>query len=308
MGSLKEDYWIIAWLLFAYENHPTVVKIRKMDFTFTLSSFLFLTVVRLVIFQVLIAFGWPVRSKMTTDAASSLTSILHSTMLCSWLIVMFAKLGFRNYIPSCKLSSHDKDFQQAANACLEFCTGYMFFDAFFLIKDSYQLGIMPLTDFEMLVLGHHVFTSFYMISCRVVEAGHLSAMILMLTGEISNPLMNGMFVTRFAIQLECCRSENMILLHTFLEHAFAVVYVIFRIFIGPICAIHLVWDILFSSSGRQNIPTPLSVIWVLMILVVIVGSGPFVMEAVDMLRDGFELKFTPDYDYGERFRIQQDEL
>jgi hypothetical protein len=305
-SSTPKESWILRPLLFAYQNLPPLIKIRTLDVTFTLASFLCLSVLRIFIFQVLLSFGWPERSKMTTDAASSLTSIVHAVALCLWLSVWFAKLGhYRKYIPSCKLSDHkDKNVQDAATACLQFCTGYMLFDSFWLFADTYQLGLMPLTEFEMLVLAHHALTSFYMTSCRILQAGHISAMILMLTGEISNPLMNAMFTTRFAIQLECCSSEHMMLLHSIIEHSFAVVYLIFRLTIGPACAIHLAWDVLFTKRGRQNIPLPLSIVWVSMVVIVIAGSGPFILEAVEMLQDGWELKFSPEYDYGERFRIQ----
>ena len=308
-ASSLTDAWLLRMLLSWYRSCPRFARIGGLDFSFTIASSLFLSVIRVITFQVLVHLGWPARSKMTTDASSSLTSILHAIALCSWLTVFFAKLGWRNYIPSCKMNSHaNEDFQDVSTACLQFCTGYMLFDSVWLIKDTYQLGLMPLTEFELLVLAHHFMTSFYMTSCRLIQAGHLSAMILMLTGEISNPLMNGMFTTRFAIQLECCSSESMMVLHSLLEHIFAIVYLVFRIFIGPACAIHLSWDILFTKEGRKNIPFPLSLIWVAMVVLVIVGSGPFVLEAIEMLRDGWELKFPPSYDFGERFRIQDGEL
>ena len=183
----------------------------------------------------------------------------------------------------------------------------MIFDSFFLIVDTMNLG-MELSEFDKIILAHHVLTSLYMTSCRVVKAGHMSAMILMLTGEITNPLMNGMFITRFAIQMDCCNSERMLLLHTILEHVFAVVYVIFRTFIGPICAVHLTWDLLFTKGGRQNVPLFLSLVWVPLVWAVLYGSIPFVLDAVDMIRDGWELKYHTEYDYGERFQIRPDEL
>jgi hypothetical protein len=246
---------------------------------------------------------------MTTDAACSLASIIHAVALCSWLAILFAKLGWKNYIPSCKLSDHKaKDFQDASTACLQVCTGYMMFDSFWLVKDTYDLGLQPLTEFDYMVIAHHFMTSLYMTSCRVIQAGHISAMILMLTGEFSNPLMNAFFTTRFAIQLECCNSDSMMLLHLLLEHIFAVVYIALRISIGPACAIHLSWDLLFTKQGRSNVPLPLSMIWVVLVTCVLLGSGPFVIDAVNMLKDGWDLKYPPTFDFGERYAIQGEEL
>ncbi|CAJ1931417.1 unnamed protein product [Cylindrotheca closterium] len=302
---MKKTGGMLKLLLSCYRSLPKVIQIGKLDFTFTFVSFAALSVIRTIFFQLLTAYyGWPIRSKMTTDAAASLASIVHSIVLCWLLTEWFWKLGFRAYFPSGKLSDHNSDMKDSAVACLQVCTGYMLFDALWLIGNSYQLNILPLTEFETLVLAHHVLTSFYMISCRVIGAGHISAMILMLTGEISNPLMNGMFVTRFAIQLECCKhSEFIVMLHSLLEPSFAVVYIIFRTTIGPACAIHLAWDVLCTKQGRQNIPLLLSVFWVIMVIGVLVGSGPFIGEAIEMLQDGWKLKYTPDYDYGDRYRI-----
>mmetsp|Transcript_9663 Transcript_9663/g.22679 ORF Transcript_9663/g.22679 Transcript_9663/m.22679 type:complete len:323 (+) Transcript_9663:90-1058(+) len=306
---IKTTGGMLKPLLFCYRSLPNVIQIGKLDFTFTFASCAFLSLMRILFFNLLTSYyGWPVQSKMTTDASSSLGSIVHSILLCGWLTEWFWKLGYRAYSPSAKLSDHnekDPDLNDAAVACLQFCTGYMMFDTIWTVGDAYRLNILPLTEFETLIMAHHVLTSFYMISCRAIGAGHISAMILMLTGEISNPLMNGMFVTRFAVQLECCKhSETIVLLHTLLEHSFAVVYIVFRTTIGPACAIHLAWDVLCTKQGRQNIPLLLSVIWVIMVIGVLVGSGPFIGEAIEMLQDGWQLKYTPDYDYGERYRIQ----
>jgi len=244
---------------------------------------------------------------MTTDAASSLTSILHAVYLCACLATLLLKIpgGWRSYIPSCKMSSHkqSKDWQDAATACLEMCTGYMLFDACWMVRDTHNLG-MNLNEFDFMILGHHFLTAFYMTSCRVIQAGHLSAMVLMLTGEITNPVMNSFFVTRFAMQLECCSSENLILLHTLLEHVHAVSYPFCRILAGPVCTLHNSWDLLFTREGRENVPLPLSLIWVTMAFAVLIGSVPFSLDAIDMLRDGWDLKYPPDYDFGERFGIK----
>jgi len=303
--SLRES-WILRPILKLYQKTPTILKVG-IDFTFTIAAALLLSAIRTLILYGLIYLGWPVKSKMTTDAAASLVSMLHALYLCACLATLLLNIpgGWRSYIPSCKMSSHkqSKDWQDAASACLELCTGYMLFDASWLVIDSHQLGLV-LNEFDCMILGHHILTSLYMTSCRVIQAGHLSAMILMLLGEMTNPVMNGFFVTRFAIQLECCSSENVLLVHTLLEHIHAVTYVIARLFIAPIFALHNAWDLLFTRRGRENIPLPLSLIWVSMAMAVLIGSIPFALEAVDMLRDGWDLKYPPNYDFGERYGIR----
>lgn len=180
------DSWILRTLLGTYRILSRTRRPKNnspIGVAFTIASFLGLSLIRVIIFHSLLSLGWPRHSKMITDAAASLTSIVHSTLLCTWLTVLFWKLGWRRYVPSWKLVDHkNTDWQDAATACLEFCTGYMLFDAFWLVKDTHDLGLLPLTEFEMLVLAHHALTSFYMLSCRLIGAGHVSAMILMLTG------------------------------------------------------------------------------------------------------------------------------
>ena len=114
-------------------------------------------------------------------------------------------------------------------------------------------------------------------------------------------------MTRFAIQLECCSGETTAALHSWLEHSFAAVYLVFRIFIGPVCSVHVTYDLL-TKRGRTNVPLLLSLVWVGMVWAVLWGSIPFIEEAMEMLRDGWKLKYHADFDFGERFRILKEEL
>lgn len=289
--------------------------VPNFNFAFSLFSAVVLSMIRKLIWDLLLLLGWPSQSKMTTDSASSLASVVHSVVLVFFLGVCLFRLpgGVRAYVPSARAEeSFPVWWRDSASALLEICTGYMMFDSFFLVSDTTRRLGMELSEFDALVLAHHALTSFYMISSRAVGAGQLSAMILMFTGEITNPLMNGMFVTRFAIQLDCCgRSSDLVLWwHTMLEHGFAVSYVVVRVFVGPLCSLHLTYDLLLTRRGRRNVPVWLSWIWVIMVWTVIYGSAPFVGECVDMIRDGWALKYGRDHDFGERFAIRppRDEL
>ena len=85
----------------------------------------------------------------------------------------------------------------------------------------------------------------------------------------------------------------------------------FRIFIGPLCSLHIKYDLLFTKHGRQYVPWKLSLIWVMMVWAVIYGSIPFVEECIEMIYEGYgQLKYSPTHDFGERFQIRnsKDEL
>jgi len=270
------------------------------DISFVLVSCLALICVRLVVIRILLACGWPERSKMTTDAAASLTSVTHSLLLVPGVgACLFC--GAVPYVPSAKLDDAPGWYQDAVSALLCLCTGYMLFDSIFLYVDSVALD-HHWTDFEWLVLGHHVATVLYMTSCRAVRAGHISTMILIFMGEFTNPLMNSMFTTRFAIKIF---RENAAVhsLHAWLEFLYACSYAPIRIAIGPVCSAHLSYDLLFTKTGRERVPVWLSAIWVALCWIVIAGSLPWMEEAVDMIRDGLAVKFHVDYDYGERYRL-----
>jgi hypothetical protein len=291
---------------YLYRTIPKVyLPFTDLDVSFTLASAAVLTCVRIVIMQLLLAAGWPVNSKMTTDAAGSLTSVTHSLLLVPGVgaCLFFSSVP---YVPSARLTEAKLLwYQDAVNALLSLCTGYMLFDSIFLYIDSVTLG-HPWTDFEWLVFGHHVATVLYMTSCRLVKAGHISTMILIFTGECTNPLMNSMFTTRFAITLFSAPWVHT--LHTCLEFVYALFYAPIRIIVGPVCAIHLTYDLLLTKHGRQNVPVQLSVVWVALCWIVIAGSVPWMLEALDMIRDGLAVKFHDDYDYGDRYRVEGSEL
>ena len=286
-----------------YDSIPKLyVPFTDLDVSFTLISFVVLSIIRLILFRLLVQFGWPSNSKMTLDSAGSLASILHSLVICYG--TFFCLVTHPKYVPSAKLTAAPLWWQEAATALLEICTGYMIHDAVFLIRDCHLLG-HELSDFEMLCLGHHLATSLYMLSARIVGAGHLSALMMIFCGEISNPFMNGLFVTRFAIKLNCCNGPTMMMLHTIIEPTYAFVYAYFRLLIGPLAAVHLTHDLLVMPHGRKNVPIQLSLIWVALVWAVIYGSAPFIKEAVSMLSDGLELHYHAGYDYGERYHHEE---
>eukprot|EP00553_Chaetoceros_curvisetus_P003665 CAMPEP_0204635038 /NCGR_PEP_ID=MMETSP0717-20131115/30627_1 /ASSEMBLY_ACC=CAM_ASM_000666 /TAXON_ID=230516 /ORGANISM="Chaetoceros curvisetus" /LENGTH=166 /DNA_ID=CAMNT_0051653657 /DNA_START=1 /DNA_END=501 /DNA_ORIENTATION=+ len=150
-------------------------------------------------------------------------------------------------------------------------------------------------------LGHHVVTTLYMSQVRVLEAGHISAMTLMWSGEFSNPLQNGHVITRFAIQM----TEDGTLwhiVHPFLELMFAIVYFVFRALLGPVQIAHITYDLL-TREGRKNIPLYISIGWIIMIWGILIGSIPWTKECYEMALDGLEVKYHKDYDYGPGYEL-----
>jgi len=188
--------------------------------------------------------------------------------------------------------------RDAAESLLQVCTGYMFFDGFFMYRDTERMG-QGWTEFEVMIMGHHFCTVLYMLSCRALRAGHLSTMTLMFFGELTNPFMNGLFISRYAIKL--FSNPLLHLLHPWVEIGFALTYASMRAVIGPIVGAYLTYDLLMTRQGRENIPVWISCAWVTLMWIVIIGSWPWTKDSLEMLQDGMTVKFHANYDYGERF-------
>ncbi len=226
--------------------------------------------------------------------AACTTSSCHSLVLVPSL---WAALRDQPYKPSASISSAPQYYKDAVTALLSFCTGYMVYDFIFMLyvnNWSVDPGDIPF-------MAHHVVTTLYMSQVRVLEAGHISAMTLMWSGEFSNPLQNGHTVTRFAIQM----AEDGTLwhiVHPFVEFIFAVVYFVFRAFVGPVQIIHITYDLL-TKDGRKTIPLYISIGWIIMIWGIILGSIPWTKECYEMAMDGLEVKYHKGYDYGPGYEL-----
>mmetsp|Transcript_14413 Transcript_14413/g.17519 ORF Transcript_14413/g.17519 Transcript_14413/m.17519 type:complete len:303 (-) Transcript_14413:83-991(-) len=231
----------------------------------------------------------------TVESSAAVTSITHAIILCTGL---WACLTNQPYIPSAKIETSPKSYQAAVTALLQLCTGYMMYDAIFMARSnnwSFHPDDVPF-------LAHHVVTVLYMSQTRVLGAGHISAMGLMFTGECTNPFQNGHLITKFGIQLAQDGSLFHIL-HPYVELTFAVTYFFVRAFVGPIQIAHITYDLLFTESGRNNISLKVSILWVIMIWGIIIGSYPWTMECLEMAKTGLQVKYGVDFDYGPRYEL-----
>ena len=103
-----------------------------------------------------------------------------SPVICIGLIVAFST---QKYSPIAKFDEAPTWWREFADALLQFCTGYMVYDSLvnscWLRWDGERF---QLSDDDYLFLAHHFMTSFYMTSTRIIQAGHMSAIICMLLG------------------------------------------------------------------------------------------------------------------------------
>mmetsp|Transcript_7594 Transcript_7594/g.16405 ORF Transcript_7594/g.16405 Transcript_7594/m.16405 type:complete len:302 (+) Transcript_7594:153-1058(+) len=272
-----------------YRALPKVsVPFTSLDISFSLLSAIFLTSVRFGSEYALIQFfGWPEDSTPTRVAASSCGSITHSTILCTGLIVAF---WTQAYDVAAKIKDQAKPNQwwpDFADALLQFCTGYMIYDGFtnilWLRWDSEASTFMFDHD-DFLFIAHHIVTSFYMISARVIGAGYMSAMACMLLGEITNPLQNLYLIGIQATKLDYCNGAWAQAAHV-VTIVFAAAYFSVRVIIAPPFFLGITIVLLFTKRGRTNIPLALNVFWNMLIWGVCFGSGSWIRKCYYIVAD-----------------------
>lgn len=264
-----------------------------LDFSLAFVAVLALSSVRLLFLRLLVSAGWPAESSapgeyigwaMTLEAAGSLTSIVQSSLLSISLAACFLA---QPYIPSARMDASPPWWRDAAEALIQLCMGCMLYDALklFLIKGwDDNFGWQALDEMDCVFASHHLAMAVYMMTARLVGAGHQSAMILVYTGEVTSPIMHAHAMLRIAMRLRCCQGAVTDTLLTFVEYAFIGTYCLFRIAVGPVAAAHLTYDLLFTRQGRQNVPLWLSIpAWMPLCWGVTIGPMLWIKDALEML-------------------------
>ena len=265
------------------------VPFTNFDISLSLLSAIFLTCIRFSVEPMLVnVFGWPENAIPTKEAASSLTSICHSTTLCSGLIVAFLN---EKYDVAAKIKDQGTGntwWRDFADTLLQFCTGYMVYDTvinIFLLRWDSELKTLVFETDDYLFLAHHLMTSSYMTSCRIIGAGYMSAFICMLLGEITNPFQNLYMVAEIAVKLDCCNGPSMQQFFDFIKVVFAAAYFTVRTFIAPPFFIMVSYKLLLTKKGRTNIPIGLNIYWNLMIWGVVFGSASWILKCYNILAE-----------------------
>jgi len=269
--------------IFLYKKVPNIININGVGFTFAVLSFLYLAVWRISSLYLLYSLGWPSwpDNYLTQKAVGSAVAIVHAIQL---EFPLFACLLAQPFIPSKRMDASPLWLQHATNALLEFCTGYMIHDTIFIMIRAYETG-ESLNNSDLSFIGHHIACSIYMNSARLVGAGHLSAMMLMFTGEFTCPFQNAHAMLGFALDTACCNGTITQLLHKYIELVSCILYCFFRTFVGPICALYIMYDLIFTKNGRKNVPVALSVFWCIPMWGVLIGSIPWIKECYGLILD-----------------------
>jgi hypothetical protein len=252
-------------------------------------SFLVLSTIFFTLFRIAVRvalkelMGFP-DNKVTDAIAGRIASVVHSTMLVPGLLAAFMA---HQYSPTEHISkAPNKKWQDLVDALLQYCTGYMLSDTISIVLYNVPEGsIMPsnFSPMDVLFLAHHVVTSTYMTQARSYKAGHMSAMMCMLLGELSNPVYNSHHILTIASGLDGCSGPSLELVKAILQVLFYTIFLSLRVIIGPIVCAHMTWDLLFSKQGRQNLPLVVRIFWSLMIWGVIIGSYSEICNCYELM-------------------------
>lgn len=228
--------------------------------------------------------------------AACTVSLTHSLLLVP---ALYQVLRSQPYKPSAVIKGTPVYYQNAVLALLSLCSGYMLYDPIFIMRDN-NWSIHP--D-DVPFLAHHLVTLIYMGQVRVLGVGHISAMAMMFSGELTNPFQSSDSVVRFAIQLATPGSVWHAI-HPYVEFVFAASYAFVRSIVGPLQIVHIAYDLLLTREGRQNVKWYVSCVWVFLLTAIIVGSIPWIKECFEMTMDGVDVvKYNVSYDYGSRFEL-----
>lgn len=275
-----------------YRSVPTLkLPFTNLDVGFTVFSCLALIGLNLsIILPTIEWMGMPAGVQETKEVAACLTSIVFSMNLVAALGVCLLS---QPYSPSARMDGAPQWWQDCASALIQFCTGYMFYDSFVsYVVNRWVPGQGPvLTTSDWMFLGHHFATTFYMTSARLMGAGHMSAMILMFTGEFTNPAQNLWIACQTAIKLDCCNGWQFHVMLSYSEYLYALLYVPMRTVGGYGAGAHLTYDLLFTKQGRKNVHVWLTLLWMPMCWGVLIASIPWIEEAVEIVRGGLIVKY-----------------
>ena len=281
------------FILKAYNTIPKYdIPFLNISISFAIVSMVFFIIIRIITTIVMInIFNWPKNLSITTTAASSIPSIIHATLLCPGLIIAF--LTHKYVDPSEHLSKANPKWQLLVSALLEFCTGYMINDSFFLLYYAISPTTTTTTNNNNLLLDasdirflfHHILCILYMNQARYYKAGHISAMIGMLLGELSNPFMNTFGIVKYASEIEHFK-DGMLLqqLQKFVPICYSIIFLMIRVIIGPIILIKMTKNLLFSQQGKDNIPLLVRILWSIMIWGVMFLSIPLILDCINIVQ------------------------
>lgn len=219
------------------------------------------------------AFGWPSNSVATKKSAALCCSFLHATLVSLGVAGCF--LSDKQYNPTEPLDDTPLWWQETVSALFQFCTGFMIYDIIlnYIWLTSQMQGAMDPHTF--LYLGHHLASILVMAFNQITNAGHQSTMLLMLVGEITDPLQSLYFILKTAQTLECCDGVSRTVYEA-VRVSFALFFCLVRGGLAPLACGHVTLK-LWLEGRKQDIHRALILVYVALIWAIQLGSIPWMI-------------------------------
>jgi hypothetical protein len=227
---------------------------------------------RAVMIPIFFSYGWPKDSRDTLDAVASLAGgFFHAPNIVpmAWVLTRSQK----PFNPAGASKEYPRWWQDAVDAMLQLCTGYMVYDFCVLVWTRWVPGEgLDLDAGTILFMAHHFVTAFYMTTARFYGAGQCSALVCIFLGEFTNTPFNVQFVLEMARKLGLAFTPFFAQLETPNEIVTAALYLPCRIIFAPVMCSYMTYTLLVDKSARKCVPIFIRFLWIGMMFGVIHGS------------------------------------
>lgn len=254
--------------------------IGRLNYSFTLFSLLFFLILRQVAIHIHHVNGWPENIRENFVNITSFVGIFHSSaIILPTIVLLWTRRPFR---PSGALEqAPDEAWKLTADAILQYCTGYMIQDTYFLLTLTKFFGGKGMETEDIVFLGHHIAIVSVVLQTRYWEAGHPNSLCSLFIGEISNPPMNIMYIARRAMASECCSGPRVTALFHASRIVFSLVYLPMRCVVMPAVLINCIFDFM----GPTPIGKGTCSYWLLIGVIIILGSYDFILDCLEILKE-----------------------
>ena len=231
-------------------------------------------------------FGFDPKKPSTASAASSLVCLVHGFPITYGSYTFI--INNPTWDISAPLSAFSLESQTLAVTLLNFCAAYM-------LQDLLMMGVNAwvhtpasepnLTSFCL----HHTGCVLYMSLVHYYGAGHLSLMVLIFFGEVTNPLQNlvNLAVNGRTASLTPGGRQLWSKIDNFLALPFGLIFFLVRAVLGPLLAAsylaHFGWGywIELGGTGSNDVPFFVGILWTVMVCATVHGSVPFAVEKLE---------------------------
>ena len=245
----------------------------KLDIGATTFWVIFFLIVRCIaVMPMFLYAGWPQDSASTFDASGScVAGYFHSPQVVALTFALITTQ--KPYNPSAVAKDAPKWWQDATDAALQLCTGYMVYDSVVLAWTCHVPGQGFVLDSESaLFLAHHLATIFYMTTSRFCGAGQCSALTCIFLGELTNTAYSTYRIYGIAEKIGLTFSPFYAQFVMPVEVFSAALFLLLRTVIGPLMSVYVSYKLLADKSIGAYTPLALRLVWVVLIFAVLLGS------------------------------------